>query len=122
MNEKDEAEIRKLLKASPPLTPPESFYRRILEKIGSADRSLAPSPTRWYWGIPAKTLAAACVLMIMVLVVQEKKKSEPELFLQKVDSLKEAAVKNESRPAAAPQAPAPKEKAYGGIRSKDISL
>lgn len=101
MSEKDDAKISKLLKGSPKLTPPESFYRGVLEKIerksGRAEEGIS-----WYWGYPAKALATACVLMVIVLVAREKKTTEP--MVGPMEPMKQAAVQNESRPAPAPKA------------------
>src|SRR5689334_764334 len=98
MNEKDDDKIRKLLKASPELKPPESFYRGILEKI---DRKSGRAEERapWYWGYPAKALATACVLMVIVLMTKETKKEQPALFLQNQPVSSDALYKEESRPA-----------------------
>ncbi len=97
MNEKDDSKIRELLKASPSLKPPESFYRSVLEKIERASeragerekRSLAPSLPRslapWNWGIPVKVLATACVLFVIVLSTRETKKPEPEVSRAKLN-------------------------------------
>jgi len=96
MTEKDEFKLRELLKKSPTLTPPETFYKGVLEKIErKSGRMEERAP--WYWGYPAKGLATACVLMVIVLVTREAKKNEPELF-QKAQS---ETMQNESRPAPA---------------------
>ena len=68
MNPQDDDKLSRLLKASPSLVPPESFYRGVLEKI---ERKRAPVP--WYFGYPMKALTTACVLMLIVLVAREKK-------------------------------------------------
>jgi hypothetical protein len=75
MNENDPQlpeDIRKALKESPELTPPESFYQGVLEKIQSPTRRHPVTPTPWFWGYPAKGLATVCVLVVMVLVIREK--------------------------------------------------
>ncbi len=93
MNPEEESRIQKLLKASPPLTPPESFYRGVLQKI---ERKSEEETPRWYWGIPAKTFVTACALFVVVLAVRETKKSEPELFVQKFD-MKDQPVSNKEK-------------------------
>src|ERR1019366_2944233 len=67
--------IRKVLKKSPTFTPTESFYRGVLEKI---ERKRPSVP--WYFGYPMKTLATACVLVMLVLVTRETRKTRPEIF------------------------------------------
>ena len=92
MSEKDDSKISHLLKASPPPVPPESFYRGVLEKI---ERKKG-SPSAWNWSIPIKVLATACVLMGVVLVTRETKKSQPELFQQPMKVLHEITASNNS--------------------------
>jgi hypothetical protein len=103
--------LRKALRASPTLTPPESFYQAVLRKIGSADRrigepakdhdSASRRPSWWGWGVPAKAFAAACVVMVMVLVTRETRKSQPRLFSavsQKADKRSETEARVPSIP------------------------
>src|SRR5436309_15757299 len=102
MNEKDPelpGEIRKVLKESPTLTPPESYYKGVLRAIerkseGAKEEgvSLAPSLPRsfahWFWGVPAKAIAAACVLVVVVWVTRETRQPQPPRRLEAVDRLK----------------------------------
>ena len=87
MNENEEQKLRKLLKASPPLDPPESFYRGVLQKIereserARVAKKSGDSPAvwrergrAWYWNIPFKTLATACVLLLVVFATRETRK------------------------------------------------
>jgi len=78
MSQLDDQKIKELLKKSPPLTPPESFYRGVMEKINAPSGAHAPAPTPWFLGYPVKAFATACVLVVIVLVARDKKSSEPE--------------------------------------------
>ena len=69
--------IRKALKESLELVPPESFYRGVLKEI-ERQRAPAEEKTPWYWGYRAKGLATASVLFVMVLITREPRKSPPE--------------------------------------------
>src|SRR5262245_56404344 len=107
MNQNDDPKIRELLKKSPTLKPPESFYQGVLDKVerkrGRADETasgllpLLRSSARWFGGYPVKALASACILMIIVLVTRETKKNQPVLF----DQVAHNAIESESRPAPA---------------------
>lgn len=80
MNENDQLpeKIRKALKDSPTLTPPESFYRSVMDKIASEPRGAgaseksaptpprADAPMRW-----PKWIAATCVAMLAVFAGRE---------------------------------------------------
>jgi hypothetical protein len=89
-------DIRKALKKSQTYSPPESFYRGVLEKI-ERQRSSVP----WYFGYPMKGLATACVLVMIVLVTRETRRSKPELFRNAEMADKIAAVKSDASPAPA---------------------
>ena len=100
MSESDDDKINKLLKASPTLTPPESFYRGVLEKIEKKKMGTEEHPgAPWFWGIPAKALVSACVLMIIVLVARDKNKNEPEVLPPAVQKAEKDMLQSEARPA-----------------------
>jgi len=110
-------DIRKALKKSPTFTPPESFYRGVLEKI-ERKRTAVP----WFFGYPMKGLATACVLVMIVLVTRETRETRPKLFQHNLD------VSNE-RPISMPEAvPSGQGIAVdvtptkGGAQSKDEGL
>src|SRR5688572_28897633 len=67
--------LRSRLKAEPHLTPPESFYRGVLEKIRRPEGEPAAPAFSWDWitGLSTKALATVCVLVLIVLTVREKK-------------------------------------------------
>jgi hypothetical protein len=106
--------IRRALKESPSLTPPESFYRGVLQKI-ERKKTRAQEPAPWFWGYPAKALAAACVLVVMVLVTRETRQSKPELFQFSIEAgNKSSEDKNLPLSAPAPANPANEKTAVAG--------
>ncbi len=78
MNENDDPKIRELLKKSPPLTPPESFYQGVLDKI-ERKHNPATAPTPWYWGVPGRLVASACLVMLVVFVTRDTSKEQLEM-------------------------------------------
>jgi len=84
--------LRQRLKAAPELTPPESFYQGVLEQI---ERDKKPFLI-WDWPMTTKAIATFGVVMVVVMVAREARRSEPELF---------APVSPAAAPEAAPAAP-----------------
>lgn len=82
------------MKASPLLTPPESFYSGVLARIDS-------KPKNSWWGWPAKLAASACVVLLAVLVARDGKDRirQQETSISTADS--DIRYKEEARPAPA---------------------
>ena len=96
MSELDDAKLRHLLKKSPTLTPPESFYRGVLDKIEKKPL-VADDRAPWYWGYPAKALASVCVLLLIVMVSRETRQISMAPPLKEIDSRQ--VMSEESKPA-----------------------
>lgn len=67
-------QLRKTLLASAVLTPPESFYQGVRSRIIHR-----PARGSWFWGIPAKTLASACLVMLVVLITRQTRKKKEQV-------------------------------------------
>ncbi len=76
---------RQMLRDSPTLTPPPSFYREVWDRV---DRKTKPRDGRnpWAWGMPTKAFATACVLAVVVMVSREAR--QPGVSVP-TDALKE---------------------------------
>jgi hypothetical protein len=68
------------LRALPPLTPPESFYRETLAKLERPAQQGG-----WSWGLSMKFVATACVLMLVVLATRESRKPQEDLRHQALE-------------------------------------
>lgn len=68
--------LRQRLKTAPELTPPESFYQGVLQRIEEDKKPFLA----WDWPMTTKALATFGVLMVVVMVAREARRSEPELF------------------------------------------
>lgn len=84
MSRMSDDKLNQLLKSSPTYTPPERFYRAVMKKIDRAKEQ--KEGTSWWgaWGLPAKSLAMACVLFVMVWVARDR---GSESRLMKVDTV-----------------------------------
>ncbi len=87
--------LKSWMKTTPALTPPERLYRGVLDRI---EREQRP----WYvldWPVTTKWIATFGVLVVIVMVTREARRSQPELFAP-LQSAREdkAAAPNHSAP------------------------
>ncbi|HVO33606.1 MAG TPA: zf-HC2 domain-containing protein [Elusimicrobiota bacterium] len=62
---------RELLRASPDLAPPESFYRGVWKRVETTEPRPDHAWSPWMWSMPTKVLATTCLLAVVVLVSRE---------------------------------------------------
>jgi anti-sigma factor RsiW len=58
--------LKALMKDTPQLVPPESFYQGVLRRIETAKQ-----PKPFSWGLPLKALVSFCLVMLVVWVTRE---------------------------------------------------